>query len=213
MNIGYQSQNILTSTKLSQNWILSKQIFHAEVHSESTYCINSGLRQTLYKQIHNKNKMWWLFMMLSLSDGFLTTEEVKRHNQPPHSLVHLLNISCCGDGNRLWTIWLTAWGHYSIACQYYISWETEDDEANASRHLYFQIFKKSQNGEESFLLILTLWDWPMYADIQLNSWCGTHTSPQLKPTSSKGQNINKLGEFTMVSQPIRLILVDWFVFN
>ena len=23
----------------------------------------------------------------------------------------------------------------------------------------------------------------------------------------------KLGEFTMVSQPIRLILVDWFVFN
>jgi hypothetical protein len=25
--------------------------------------------------------------------------------------------------------------------------------------------------------------------------------------------LKKLGEFTMVSQPIRLILVDWFVFN
>ena len=40
-------------------------------------------------------------------------------------------------------------------------------------------------------------------------------APEEKMTDGEASSFHnaKLGEFTMVSQPIRLILVDWFVFH
>ena len=35
-------------------------------------------------------------------------------------------------------------------------------------------------------------DWTIYADVQLNSTCGAHTSPKPKPTSRKEQHIKEL---------------------